>query len=202
MSLRDRRIIDLLSKYYEKCNYMGIPTIRWSEGLILYSIAYTYLTTSNNMKGYIVDAGAGAGFSTIWFVYAVKDAGTNHVVVAIDYYKRNLDMFKELVEKLDINVRIETIAGDACQVLREYPEKLDILFIDVEKHKYIECIDAAKDRIKRNGIVLAHNVIFPYTPVVEKYIKYLSEILKWKTTIIPTEMGIGVSVKLSKHGEQ
>ncbi len=43
MSLRDGRVPDLLNKYYEKCNYMGISTIRWSEDLVLYSIAYTYL---------------------------------------------------------------------------------------------------------------------------------------------------------------
>ncbi len=195
MSLHDRRVLNLLSKYYEKCNYMGIPTIKWNEGLILYTTAYTYLITTNTMYGYIVDAGAGAGFSTIWLVYAVKDAKTNHVVVAIDYYKRNLDMFKELVENLNVNVRIETITGDACKILKEYPDEIDILFIDVEKHRYIECVDAAKDRVKKNGLILAHNMLFPYTSTIERYLKYLSETLKWKTTVIPTEMGIGLSVK-------
>ncbi len=195
MSLRDEKIVEAMKRYYEKCNYMGIPTIRWNEGLLLYAITYTYLTTNDVMKGYIVDAGAGAGFSTLWFVYAVRDAGTDHVVVAIDYYKRNLDMFREMLEGLDIDVRTETITGDACKVLEDYPEEIDILFIDVEKHRYIECVEAAVDRIKENGIVLAHNMLFPYTPAIERYIKYLSERLGWKTIVIPTEMGIGLSIK-------
>ncbi len=71
-------------------------------------------------------------FFTIWLVYAVRDAGTNHVVIAIDYYKRNIDMFRELVENLGVDVRIETIMGDACKILKEYPDEIDVLFMDVE----------------------------------------------------------------------
>lgn len=195
MSFSYKRVIDRLRRYYERCNYIGIPTIRWNEGLLLYSIAYTYLTTNNIMHGYIVDAGAGAGFSTIWLVYAVTDAGTNHIVVAIDYYKRHLDMFRDLVEELGINIRIETIVGDACKILREYPDEVDILFLDVEKHRYIECLKSVKDRLKENALILAHNMLFPYTRTTEEYLQYVSRTLRWKTIIIPSEMGIGLAVK-------
>ncbi len=195
MSLRDTNILRVIEEYYEKCNYMGIPTIRWSEGQILYSITYTYLTLTGRRKGYIVDAGAGAGFSTIWMAYAVVDAGTRHTVLAIDYYKRNLDMFKELVEKLKLGINVETRVGDACQILREYPEEVDVLFIDVEKNRYVECVEAAKDRIKPGGIIMAHNMLSPYTVSVDKYLNYVSKILGWKTTVIPSEMGIGLTVK-------
>ena len=195
MNLRDTNILRVIEEYYEKCNYMGIPTIRWSEGQILYSVTYTYLVLTGRKEGYIVDAGAGAGFSTIWMAYAVVDAGTRHTVLAIDYYKRNLDMFKELVEKLKLEINVETLVGDACQILREYPEEVDILFIDVEKNRYVECIEAVKDRIKPRGIIMAHNMLFPSTASVDEYLNYMSKTLRWKTTVIPSEMGIGLTVK-------
>ncbi len=195
MDLRDTNLLRVIEKYYEKCNYMGIPTIRWSEGQILYSVTYTYLVLTGRREGYIVDAGAGAGFSTIWMAYAVVDAGTRHSILAIDYYKRNLDMFKELVEKLGLKVNVETRVGDACQILGEYPEEVDVLFIDVEKDRYIECVEAVKNRIKPGGIIMAHNMLFPYTRSAEKYLNYMSRILGWKTTVIPSEMGIGLTVK-------
>ncbi len=195
MNLRNTNILRVIEEYYEKCNYMGIPTIRWSEGQILYSVTYTYLVLTGRKEGYIVDAGAGAGFSTIWMAYAVVDAGTRHTVLAIDYYKRNLDMFKELVEKLKLEINVETLVGDACQILREYPEEVDILFIDVEKNRYVECIEAVKDRIKPRGIIMAHNMLFPSTESVDEYLNYMSKTLRWKTTVIPSEMGIGLTVK-------
>jgi predicted O-methyltransferase YrrM len=173
---------------------LGIPSISEAEGEILYSI--TYLYASINDSGIrVVDAGAGIGYSTLWFARALLDAKCNICLIeAVEKNKAFAQRIKSVLKEAGLDVLpINIITHDAVEyIMNSKPESIDILFVDIEKNRYPRILEEAIYKLKKGGLIIFHNALFPPPPtrlyeVIHKY--------NLMYTIVPSENGILVVYK-------
>jgi len=68
---------------------MGIPHIGWDDGAALYALAFAVAAERGEVVA--VDAGAGAGFSTLWVLAALESAGAGGRLVAVEALERRVE---------------------------------------------------------------------------------------------------------------
>lgn len=156
----------------------------------------------NNKKN-ILEIGTAIGYSAIMMALA----DPNVKVTSIEKDKtRYLEAIKN-VKKFNLEDRITLIFNDALEV--KLKEKFDLIFIDAAKSKNEEFFIHFEPNLEKNGVVVTDNINFhglvkqELTSIesrnlrglvkkIKKYINFLQNNLKYKTTFY--EIGDGVSV--------
>ncbi|MBO3801099.1 MAG: class I SAM-dependent methyltransferase [Thermoproteota archaeon] len=184
---------EVIRKTYEKSRKLGVPSIDLEDGYVLFSLAY--LTALNLRKLNAIDAGAGVGFSTIWIAKALEDSEVDGKIYAIEEDSRRFDGLRELVLNYKFQDKVIPIEGNALELIEGIKEEINFIFIDIDKHLYLDLFKLVKDKIQVGGLVLAHNVNHRWGTIEE----FIEEASKdgWKTTIAPTPEGISISFKVS-----
>src|SRR6516165_9541697 len=129
----------------EKAEETGLPIVGRMVGRFL------YLLTRLKQPALIVELGSGFGYSGYWFARALSLRGK---VVLTDYSEENIAYARRVLSETGLAERAECRVGDALQIGREY-ENVDILFIDIDKHQYMEAIEAMLPRLAKNALVVA-----------------------------------------------
>ncbi len=174
---------------------LGVPSIDYEDGLVLYSLLYSYIS-SNKKCSFVVDAGSGIGYSTLWLAYAILDQSVQDSckVIAIDIVDSFVEKSIEVFKNSGLSKFVHVIKGDACKILEHYPPSIDYIFLDIDNRDYIKCIRSCFDRIVDGGYIVAHNAYFPFQEHSRRFIEYLKNI-GLKTTVIPTRMGLILAIK-------
>ncbi len=174
---------------------LGIPSIDFEDGIVLYSLLYSYIGMSKKCN-FVVDAGSGIGYSTLWLAYAVLDHGMQNdcKIISIDivdsYVKKSMEIFRST----ELDKFIHVVRDDACKVLESYPPLIDFIFLDIDNRDYIKCISPCINRIVNGGYIVAHNAYFPFQEYSRRFVEYLRS-NGLKVTIIPTRMGLILATK-------
>jgi predicted O-methyltransferase YrrM len=191
------RLLKLSEDLYRESVSYGIPAVSFTDGLIIMSLAFIASKSRNTLA---LDAGAGIGYSTLWIIAGVSERCLeNCKVVALeiknDRFEKLGKNLKWVLESLGVkNVEVDVVKGDAVKYLENLEEEsVDYAFIDIEKDRYPEVLDALRKPLRTGGITAFHNAIHPKPPPRELFEK--AENKPWKSTIIPTEAGILIAVK-------
>ncbi|MDQ7055175.1 MAG: hypothetical protein Q9M89_01155 [Persephonella sp.] len=120
----------------------------------------------------------------------------------IDYSERNINLAKEFFKEGNLLDKICFRVGDAISIGQEY-RNIDILFLDLEKVRYLEAIQTLEKNLSEDGIVIADNVLYQGKVVFEKedrkakvldsFNRYMSE--NYFSVILPVRDGILVGIK-------
>jgi len=180
-----------MEKYAEEKEF---PIIGRQGGRLLY-----ILTRLKNPK-LVVEIGSGFGYSAYWFAKGIK----NGKVVLIDYQEKNINKAREIFKKADLEKKAEFRVGDAVEIGQEY-KNIDILFLDLEKMRYLEAVKKLEKNLSCDGIVIADNVLFQGKVMFEsenrkakllhEFNRYMFE--KYFCVILPVRDGILVAVRKS-----
>lgn len=172
---------------------LHVPAIRTDDTYVIYSAAYLTALRFGGLQA--IDAGAGAGFSTVWVAKALYESGVEGMIYAIEKSVQRFRKLKELVDKYGLNHLVIPINGDALEYVRNIENRLNFVFMDIEKEHYLDLFRLVKDKILVGGVLLAHNVNHHYGSVNA----FLSEASgdRWRTIIVPTEEGVSISFKTS-----
>jgi predicted O-methyltransferase YrrM len=156
----------------------------------------------------VFEFGSGFGYSAAWFAGALPDDGE---LVLTDYDEANLAEAREFLREggYDDLVRYET--GDALDTFRATDGDFDVVLVDLEKHRYVEAFDLARDRVREGGLLVADNMLAgPMTPAdvraalegeatgdhasgIARYIERVRDDDGFETSIVPLGEGIAVS---------
>lgn len=120
-----------------------------------------------------MDTGAGTGFSAIWIARAILESGVDGNIYAVEKMIRRFRSLKEFVAKHHLESLITPVNGDALDFARGV-EEMNLVFMDIEKEKYLEFFRLIKSRVFGGGVVLAHNVKHPYG-TVEAFLHEVSD---------------------------
>lgn len=164
--------------------------ISMEDGYVLYSTAFLTALRFGQLKA--MDAGAGVGFSTIWIVKAILESRVNGNVYAVERGIRRFKRLEKLIAEHRLDRLVIPVNSDALECVRKV-EKLNFVFMDIEKEYYSEFFHLIESKILNGGVVLAHNVKHPYG-TIEAFLSYVSGGM-WKTIIVPTGAGISISIK-------
>jgi len=150
----------------------------------------------------IVELGSGFGYSAYWFAKALQ----NGKIVLTDYRKENIQNAERLFLETGLIRKAVFRVGEAMDIAKEYKD-IDILFIDIEKHQYLEAIQTLLPNLNRNALIIADNSLW-YGKVaknirdretlgIKKFNKYLFESQDFITMILPLRDGVLIAYKLS-----
>lgn len=175
-----------------------IPRIGRDDGAALFAIVF-YYTSRKRTNVLVLDGGAGIGYSTLWLYYALESSCTSGCrLVAVEVRRERAEKLRELLygrlKPRSGSVSVEVVHGDFVEfVSRLRSNSVDIAFVDVAKHQYLEAFRALRDKIVSGGVVAFHNA-YMAEKVVQAIVSEASE-EGWTSTVIPTEEGILLVVK-------
>ena len=172
----------------------GFPIVGRLVGRLL------FILTRLKAPKLVVELGSGFGYSAYWFAKALNKGK----VVLIDYREENMEYARELFRKAGFIRKAEFRTGNALEIAQEY-KKIDILFIDIDKHQYCDAVLNLIPNLNRNALIIADNSLW-YGKVAEKvrdnktleirkFNRYLFEHPDFISTILPLRDGVLVSYK-------
>ena len=158
----------------------------------------------------IVEIGTLAGTSAIWMARAVADGGH---VYTIGKDPEHCVMARHFIGQSDMRDKITALEGDAHAVLPTLSEKgpFDMVFIDADKGSYNDYLDWAEKNVRPYGLIVADNTLLfgtmgldsppsgtaPATwDAMRRFNERLADQDHYFSTMIPTEQGLTVAVKL------
>lgn len=188
----DREILEEMENYALKNDF---PIVERAVGNLLYLI-----TKLKNPK-LVVELGSGYGYSGYFFAKGIKDGK----VVLTDYQEKNLNMAKDYYKKLNIYEKAEFIVGNAIDIAKNYKD-IDILFLDLEKSKYLDAILELKSNLKIGSLVIADNVLWQgkvveeitdeKTQKIKEFNEYMFSTDEFFSTMVPIRDGVLISLKI------
>lgn len=198
---------NLLKEFREQSLKMGRPiSIGAEEGKLL-----QLFIKMNNIKT-IVEVGTLTGYSALWMVQALpKDGKLYTIEIDPTYIEIAKDNFKKLHPELQN--KIELLEGNALEKLQELSqeqEQFDMIFIDADKHNYLNYLDWAEKNIKKGGLIVGDNTFLfgavymdelPYRtrPTTQKIMREFNQRLankdKFDSIMLATDEGMTIAIK-------
>lgn len=157
----------------------------------------------------ILEIGTAVGYSASCFVRYTE--GANIDTIELD--KERAEQAIQNIEKIGVSKRINIIIGNAVEILPTLKDnEYDIIFIDAAKSKYSIFLEESIRLVKKNGIILADNVLYKgyvmsdynkhkqRTAVrhLREYIKEITENPNLETKILEVGDGLSITKVISK----
>ena len=105
----------------------------------------------------ILEIGTFTGYSALCLAKGLAADGELHT---IELREEDAIVAKSYFEQSVQKDKIKLHIGDAKQIIHNLPETWDIVFIDADKTGYIEYYDLLLPLVKKNGLIIADNVLF------------------------------------------
>ncbi|WP_078400030.1 O-methyltransferase [Ehrlichia ruminantium] len=200
-SVTDTELISINKSINEDISSMQLSP---SEGQIL-----QLLIKMNNVTS-IVEIGTFVGFSAMCMAKVLPKNGH---IYTIENNSSNAQQAQNNFKKYNLSNKITIINNTAIVALEQLTSMspFDMIFIDAKKSEYCDYLDWAEINIKKNGIIVADNTLLfgnVYADNITKKVskntihnmcnfnKRLSNKNKYLTTLLPTEEGMTIALKL------
>jgi predicted O-methyltransferase YrrM len=150
----------------------------------------------------IVELGSGFGYSAYWFARALERGR----VVLTDYSAEHINYAKRTFRETGLSRKAEFRVGNGMEIAKEYTN-IDILFIDIDKHQYLEAAQTLLPNLCRNALIIADNSLWygrvtgrkrdRETLGIKKFNEFMCDHKDFLTVIIPLRDGVLVAYKLT-----
>lgn len=152
----------------------------------------------------ILELGTAIGYSAILMYEA---ANTNPEIITIERDKNMINMATENIKKFNLENKIKIKEGDCLEILEALDDSFDLIFMDAGKGHYNHFLPHCLRLLKRDGIIIADNVLFrgmvPCNDLVKRrkitivkrmraYLDIVSQDKDLITSVIP--MGDGIAI--------
>ena len=115
----------------------------------------------------ILEIGTFTGYSALCLANGLQPGGELHT---IELREEDAKIAKDFFSKSLQNKKIVLHTGNALQIIPLLQQTWDIIFIDAYKISYIDYYELTLPHLKKNGLIIADNVLF-HGEVVEENIK-------------------------------
>jgi caffeoyl-CoA O-methyltransferase len=115
----------------------------------------------------ILEVGTFTGYSALCLAKGLRSNGVLHTIELRD---ADADISECHFSKSLSNNKIVLHRGDASAIIPKLEEQWDIVFIDADKVNYIKYYELTLPKVRKNGLIIADNVLF-HGDVFEEKIK-------------------------------
>lgn len=105
----------------------------------------------------VLEIGTFTGYSALCLADGLADDGVLHT---IESDQKSFTVADNFFKKSALYSKIKLHRGDAKQIIPKLNETWDLVFLDAEKTGYIDYYNLIFPRIKKNGFILADNILF------------------------------------------
>ncbi len=116
----------------------------------------TFLSRSVQAEN-ILEIGTFTGYSALCLARGLQVAGKVHT---IELREEDAATARAYFDQSVYAENIKLYVGDAKQIIPNLKEEWDIVFIDADKTGYIEYYELVLPFVKKNGFIIADNVLF------------------------------------------
>lgn len=153
----------------------------------------------------ILEVGTAIGYSSMLML---KYAGETSSVTTIERDEKVLLRAKENIKRRGLTDRINTIFGDATEVLENLSGEYDFVFVDAAKGQYRDHFEKSLKLVKQGGIILTDDVLYfgmtasdelatkkhiTITRRLREYLSFLCSDERFETTILPIGDGVAIT---------
>jgi caffeoyl-CoA O-methyltransferase len=140
-----------------------------------------------------VEIGGASGYSAIWLGLGLRETGGR--LTTIEYDPVRSQELKANIAAAGLTDVVTVVAGDAFKAVPAEPGTFDFVFIDAWKPDYQKYFDMTFPRVRRGGLILAHNVINKSTDMKD-FLTTVNTRADLLTAIVaPGSEGVSISVK-------
>lgn len=115
----------------------------------------------------ILEIGTFTGYSALCLAKGLQPDGKLHT---IEFREEDAKIARSFFSKSLQNNKIVLHVANALDIIPTLDEEWDIVFIDADKLSYIDYYELTLPHVKRNGLIIADNVLF-HGEVLEESIK-------------------------------
>ena len=149
----------------------------------------------------ILEIGTYTGYSALCMAEGLDEKGK---LITIDRDKSLYDKVSEFFNRSEYKNQIIQRLGNAIDILSEFDEKFDLVFIDADKENYIKYFQLVSEKLNPNGLIISDNVLWSgkvvegenddeETNTIKKFNRILNDDKKFETVILPLRDGISIS---------
>lgn len=146
------------------------------------------LTLEKNPK-LILELGTSAGYSTIWFSHGAPEA----TIHTIEFSEYRIDIAKETFKKTQAD-NIILHEGKIEEIIKDWKEKIDLLFIDANKESYFSNFKTLEPFLNDKALVIADNIL-DNPPKVQDFVDYMKENSDFSSTVMDIDNGLLLAIK-------
>ena len=128
-----------------------------------------------------LEIGTSNGYSGLWLGMAFKENGGK--MSTIEFWEKRQVIAREHFKNCGLSEIITPIIGPATDILAEWKEPLDFVFIDANKGQYIDFFNLVDKHLQKGGIIAADNItshaqkVEPFVTAIKNHPNYQVEIL-------------------------
>lgn len=147
----------------------------------------------------ILELGTYTGYSALCLAEGLRPDGRLHTVEIDDEMEEELT---ELFGSAPGGDRITLHIGDAETIVNEIDEEWDLVYIDANKRRYVEYLDAVLPRLRPGGFIIADNTLWDgkvadtvanhdaQTLALDRFNSYVAARPDLETVILPLRDGL------------
>lgn len=152
----------------------------------------------------VLEIGTYTGYSAICIAEGMNKNGIIHT---IDKNEELNAIQKKYFKKSGLENNIIQYNGCALDIIPKIEEKFDLIFIDADKENYINYFNLVIDKLNKNGVILADNVLWSgkvinsedhdlTTNVLREFNKSVNNDNRVETILLPIRDGISIIRKI------
>ena len=152
----------------------------------------------------VLEIGTYTGYSAICIAEGMNKNGIIHT---IDKNEELNTIQKKYFKKSGLENNIIQYNGCALDIIPKIEEKFDLIFIDADKENYINYFNLVIDKLNKNGVILADNVLWSgkvinsedhdlTTNVLREFNKNVNNDNRVETILLPIRDGISIIRKI------
>jgi len=158
----------------------------------------------NNCKN-ILEIGTFTGYSALMMATALPEDGK---LVTCDVNKKTSEIAKKHWKKSSHGSKIELHLGPAIETIDKLKGNFDLIFIDADKNNYSNYFEICKNRLSKNGIIIADNVLWSgkvlnpqddQAKSIDSFNKLINSDNDFWNTIVPIRDGLMIIQKKERE---
>ena len=116
---------------------------------------------------YILELGTFTGFSAICLARGLKKSPSSKLVTLESNGELSF-LIKKNLAMAGVEDKVESIIGDALQILPTRKETWDMVYIDANKQEYINYFNLVIDHVRPGGLIITDNVLWSGKVVTDR----------------------------------
>jgi len=152
----------------------------------------------------VLEIGTYTGYSALCIYEGLDKKGIIHT---IDKNEELVEIQKKYFKKTGEREKFIQHTGNALEIIPEINETFDLIFIDADKENYINYFNCIIDKLNKNGVILADNVLWSGKVNDERHQDEKTKILRLfnelvnndnrvETILLPIRDGISIIRKI------